>query len=163
MEIFTGCKILKCVMWPRRRPKFEVSNYSHYEDMRNGAKCTNWGSLGRFGVTQGHPQCHHPTFYSTLLETMHLCCTVSRYSQLFVEIRLFWHTPPAFGVPVGGDPGRISQRSFVSKTRLPELSCGFVCVVLCLTVIVELRLVTDTDRHGHRLPWLVPRMHSIAR
>jgi len=26
--------------------KFEVSNYSHYKDMRSGAKCTNWGSLG---------------------------------------------------------------------------------------------------------------------
>jgi len=39
--------------------KFEVSNYTHYEDMRSGAKCTNWGSLGHLGVTQGHRQCHH--------------------------------------------------------------------------------------------------------
>ena len=39
--------------------KFEDSNYSHYEDMRSDAKCTNWGSLGRLGATQGHPQCHH--------------------------------------------------------------------------------------------------------
>ena len=38
--------------------KFEVSNYTHYEDMRNGAKCTNWGGLGHLGVTQGHRQCH---------------------------------------------------------------------------------------------------------
>ena len=27
--------------------KYEVSNYTHYEDMRSGAKCTNWGSWGR--------------------------------------------------------------------------------------------------------------------
>ena len=33
--------------------KVEVFNYTHYEDMRSGAKCTNWGSLGRLGVTQG--------------------------------------------------------------------------------------------------------------
>ena len=26
--------------------KFEVSDYSHYEDMRSGAKYTNWGTLG---------------------------------------------------------------------------------------------------------------------
>jgi len=39
--------------------KFEVSNYTNYEDMRSGAKCTNCGSLGHLGVTQGHPQCHH--------------------------------------------------------------------------------------------------------
>ena len=35
------------------------------------------------------------------------------------------------------------------KTRVPGLSCGVVCVILCLAVLVELRLVTDgwTDRH----------------
>jgi len=36
--------------------KFEVSNYTRYEDMRSGAICTNWGSLGHLGVTQGHRQ-----------------------------------------------------------------------------------------------------------
>ena len=41
--------------------KFDISNYSHYEDMNSGAKCrpTNWGSLGRLRITQGHRQCHH--------------------------------------------------------------------------------------------------------
>jgi len=44
------------------------------------------------------------------------------------------------------------------KTRVPGLSCGVVCVILRLAVLVELRLVqTDTG------PWLVQRMHSIAR
>jgi len=36
------------------------------------------------------------------------------------------------------------------KTRLPGLSCGVVCVILRLAVLVELRLVTDRHRHGHR-------------
>jgi len=31
------------------------------------------------------------------------------------------------------------------KTRVPGLSCGVVCVSLRLAVLVELRLVTDTD------------------
>ena len=39
--------------------KFEVSNYTHYEDMKNGTKCTNWDSLGQLGVTQCHRQCYH--------------------------------------------------------------------------------------------------------
>jgi len=39
--------------------KFDISNYSHYEDVKSYAKCTYWGSLGRLGVTQGHRQCHH--------------------------------------------------------------------------------------------------------
>jgi len=32
--------------------KFEVSNYTHYEDMTGGSKCTKWGGLGRLGVTK---------------------------------------------------------------------------------------------------------------
>ena len=34
------------------------------------------------------------------------------------------------------------------ETRVPGLSCGVVCVILRLAVLVELRLVTDgrTDR-----------------
>jgi len=51
------------------------------------------------------------------------------------------------------------------KTRLPGLLCGVVCVILRLAVLVELRLVTDrqTDRQTDTGPWLVQRMHSIAR
>jgi len=62
---------------------------------------------------------------------------------------------------------------WLQKTRLPGLWCGVVCVILRLTVLVELRLVTDrgtdgqtdrqTDRQTDTGPWLVPRMHSIAR
>jgi len=39
------------------------------------------------------------------------------------------------------------------KTRLLGLSCGVVCVILRLAVLVELRLVTDgrTDRQTDRL------------
>ena len=39
--------------------KFEVSRFTRCEAMNGGAKCTNWGSLGHLGVTQGHRQCHH--------------------------------------------------------------------------------------------------------
>ena len=39
--------------------KFEVSKCTRYEDMKSGAKCTNWDSLGRLGVSQGHRHCHH--------------------------------------------------------------------------------------------------------
>ena len=36
------------------------------------------------------------------------------------------------------------------KTRVPALSCGVVCVILRLAVLVELRLVTDGQTDGHR-------------
>jgi len=47
------------------------------------------------------------------------------------------------------------------KTRVPGIPCGVVCVILRLAVLVEHRLVTD--RQTDTGPWLVPRMHSIAR
>ena len=55
------------------------------------------------------------------------------------------------------------------NTRVPGVSCGVVCVILRFAVLVEHRLVSDghrqTDRHRQTDtgPWLVPRMHSIAR
>jgi len=55
------------------------------------------------------------------------------------------------------------------KTRIPVLSCDVVCVILRLAVLAELRLVTDRQTDGRMDgqtdtgPWLVPRMHSIAR
>jgi len=57
------------------------------------------------------------------------------------------------------------------KTRLPELSCGVVCVILLLAVLVELRLVTDrqtdtdtdrqTDKHRHRP--MASTAHALQR
>jgi len=35
-------------------------------------------------------------------------------------------------------------------TRVLGLSCGVVCVILRLAVLVELRLVTDGQADGHR-------------
>ena len=55
------------------------------------------------------------------------------------------------------------------KARVPGLSCGVLHVILRIAVLVELRLVTDrqtqtdTDTDTDTGPWLVPRMHSIAR
>jgi len=57
------------------------------------------------------------------------------------------------------------------KTRVFDVSCGVVFVILRLAVLVELRLVTDGHRRTDRRtdtdtdtgPWLVPGMHSIAR
>ena len=50
---------------------------------------------------------------------------------------------------------------WIQKTRVPGLLCGVVFVILRLAVLVELRLETDGQRDTG--PWLVLRMHSIAR
>ena len=54
---------------------------------------------------------------------------------------------------------------WLQKTRVPVLSCGVVRVILRLAVLVDDRLLTErqTDGQTDTGPWLVPRMHSIAR
>jgi len=44
-------------------------------------------------------------------------------------------------------PVEFRKINWHQKTRVPGLSYGVVCVILRLAVLVELRLVTDTDRH----------------
>ena len=65
------------------------------------------------------------------------------------------HLAPPQGVISDEFRGDLSHQI----TRVPELSYGVLFVILCLAVLVELRLVTDTDTR----PWLVTQMHSIAR
>jgi len=69
--------------------KFEV--FPRDDAMNGGAKFRKWGGLGQLGVTQGQPQFDtaHTISCLTLIETMRLSCTFSRYSQIFVESRRF--------------------------------------------------------------------------
>ena len=61
--------------------KYEVSMFTHYEDMKGDEKCKKMGVV--WGV-RGHPRSSetspfdraHMTFYLTLLETIRLSCTV---------------------------------------------------------------------------------------
>jgi len=69
--------------------KHEVSMFTHYEDMKGNEKCKNWGGLG----AGGHPRSSessqidraHMTFCLTLIETMHLSCTVFELEHIFFE------------------------------------------------------------------------------
>jgi len=45
--------------------------------------------------------------------------------------------------------GTVSHEE-ASTSRVPGLSSGVVCLILCLAVLVEHRLVTDTDRRTER-------------
>ena len=49
------------------------------------------------------------------------------------------HSAPSYGVT----PVEFRGDLWHQKTRVPVLSCGVVCVILRLAVLVELRLVTD--------------------
>jgi len=71
--------------------------------------------------------------------------------------------------PEGVTPVDFRGNLWRQETRVPGLSCDVVYVILRLVVLVEHRLVMDgqtdrgTDGRTYTGPWLVPRMHSIAR
>ena len=60
--------------------KYEVSMFTHYEDMKGDEKMQKLWWFGGLGVTQGHRKhrnlIERMTSYSTLIETIRLSCTV---------------------------------------------------------------------------------------
>ena len=75
----------------------------------------------------------------------------SRYSRLFVELVADFDPPYLHLVlPWGMTPIEFRGDLWRQKTRVPGLSCGVVCVILRLAVLVEHRLVTDRRMDGHR-------------
>ena len=112
--------------------------------------------LGQFGTLRGHSRSSamspfdrvHTTSYSTLIATMLYLVPFSRYNRLFVEIADFdpphLHVAPLQGVT----PVEFRGDLWLQKTRVHGLSCGVVCVIVRLAVLVELRLVTDRQTDG---------------
>ena len=50
-----------------------------------------------------------------------------------------------------GEEGLSTNEFWRQKTRVPGLSRGVICVILCLAVLIQYRRGTDrqTDRHTH--------------
>ena len=93
----------------------------------------------------------HTTSYSTSIETMRLSCTVFEIRRVICRNSPTLPYPTSIWRPVGGDPVEFRKDCWHQKTRVPGLSCGVVCVFLRLAILVEHRLVTDTqtDRQTH--------------
>ena len=91
--------------------------------------------------------------YASLL---HRLTNDSSLAELLVEIQpVFCRKSPILAYPTCIWRPRFAPVNFRGdlwrrKTRLPGLSCGVVCVILRLAVLVEHRLVTDRDIDGHR-------------
>jgi len=158
---YTGCKILKRFAWPWPRPfqgiffigrvglamlsqctKFEVSEFNRYEAMNGGAKYRKWGGLGCLGGTQGHGQCHH----SIECTRLPICDFNRNYVSIFYRFRdiagYLWKVadfdPPHLHLapPWGVTPVEFRGDLWHQKTRVPGVSCGLVCVILRLAVLV---------------------------
>jgi len=68
---------------------------------------------------------------------MCLFCTVFEFWRV---IRRKWQlllTPSAFGTLVEVTPLEFRGDLWRQKTRVPGLSCGIICVILCLAVLIQ--------------------------
>ena len=80
-------------------------------------KCVKMHKMGWFGVVRGHPSTSamsafdraHMISCSSLIETMHLSCTVFEMRRVIRR-----NSPPAFAAPDVGGPVQISKRFLVS-------------------------------------------------
>ena len=120
-----------------------------------------------WGVVRGHPRSSemlpfdraHTTSYSTLIETMRLSCTVVEIRSGICRNSPTLPYPTSIWRPRWGWPrSNFEKMIWHQKTRVPGLSCGVVCVFLCLAILVEHRLVTD--RQTDTRLWHIPREHS---
>jgi len=93
----------------------------------------------------------HMISYSSLIETMRLSCTVFEIWWVICRNSPPSTHPTCIWRPVGDVPVAFPKDFWHQKTRVPGLSCGLLCVILRLAVLVEHRLVTDSQTHSHSI------------
>jgi len=117
--------------------------------MNGGAKCRKWGGLRRLGGIQGHGQCRHSIEpYDFLIDFNRNYATVFETASYLSKVADF--DPPHLHLapPQGVTPVEFRGDLWHQKTNVPGLSCGVVCVIRRLSVLVEHRLVTDRQTDG---------------
>jgi len=116
-------------------------------------KCTKLGWLGSPMSSEMSPfDRAHTTSYSTLIETMHrpISCTVFEIWRVICRNSPTLSYPTSIWRPRWGWPRSNFGKIFgIRKLEsLHGLSCGVVCVILSVAVLIQYRLVTDGQTDG---------------
>jgi len=121
--------------------KYEVPVFTHYEDMKGDEMCRNWGGLGSTKVI-----CNITYDFLLDFNRMHLVPfrVIARFSSKVAEFNPpYLHLSPQYGVI----KFEFRRDIWHQKTRDPGLTCGIICVVLRLAVLIPYQSVTDTHTH----------------
>jgi len=143
--------------------KFKVSMFTYHKGVKGNAECRNGVVLG-LEVTQGHWQCHHSIkcidSYASVLYPFRVMS--SYLSKVANFILLHLHLAPRCG-------WSRSPYLRLQKTRVSELSCGVVSVILRLAVLTQYRRVGDVQADGRTdgrtkdtRQLHIPRLHGVA-
>ena len=111
------------------------------------------GWFGRLMGTQGHRQCHHSIERIRLPIRLQYkpCVYLYRFRGIAGYLwKVADSDPPHLHLaPMQGvTPVEFRRDLLQQKTRVSGLSCGVVCVILRLAVLVEHRLLTDGQTDG---------------
>ena len=131
--------------------KFEVSRFTGYDAMNGGAKCRKWGSQGALKVI-GNVTIRQSAYDFLFDFSRNHASIFYRFRDIAGYLRKVadFDPPHLHSVtPQGMTPDEFRGDLSLQKTRVAGLSCGVVCVILSLAVLVELRLVTDRQTQGH--------------
>ena len=134
--------------------KYEVSRFTRYEAMNGSAKRRKWGGLGGQGALKVISNVKiRQSAYDFLFDfNRNHASILYRFRDIASYLSKVgdFDPPHLYLAPVQGVTlVEFSGDLWHQKTSVFGVSCGVVCVILHLAVLVELRLVTDgqTDRH----------------
>jgi len=130
---------LNIVKWST---KFEVSMFTHYENMKCNTKCKKWGGFGRLGVTEGNQHNHsikHIYFlfdfdrnYASILYSFPVIMSYLLKVADLTHPTCIWRS--CWGWPC---------------SNFPVLSRGIICMILCLAILTQYWHVMDKHTHTH--------------
>jgi len=103
------------------------------------------GWFGRLGVPQGHRQHDYSiehNFNRNYASVLYHFRVKASYLLKMTDFN-----PPLLhlSLPWGVTPFEFHHDLWHRKTRVPGLSCGIICMILCLVVLIQYR--SETDRH----------------